>query len=69
MSDGLYEVFAKRNRKKKLKEYRINKHVRIMPYANGKKAIVHNDLEGTQIKLKKLTIARILKVLDECSTK
>ena len=57
MSDGLYEVFAKRNTKKAPKTVEINKHVHIKIFKD--KVFIINELSGDSIALKKTTVKKI----------
>ena len=57
MSDGLYEVFAKRNAKKTPKTIEINKHVHIKVFKD--KIFIMNELSGDCIALKKITVKKI----------
>lgn len=66
MSNGMYETFAERNRKPKVKWIKINKHVSYRVYANGKKLVLRNEKEGTSISLLKTTFDKLQKSI--CST-
>jgi len=68
MSDGMYEVFAKRNKKKlTVKKRRINKHVVIHIYSDGR-VLIRNSKQGATIALKLMTLENIVKKVQECST-
>lgn len=57
MSDGMYEVFAKQNRKKSPKTVEINKHVHIKIFKD--RVLIVNEKSGDMIGLKKTTLNKI----------
>lgn len=68
MSDGMYEVFAKRNKKKlTVKKRRINEHVAIHLYSDGR-ILIKNTKQGSEVALKLKTLDLIVKKVQECST-
>lgn len=63
MSDGLYEAFAKRNRKKLPKTIEVNKYVHAKEFKD--RVLIVNDKAGDQICLKKTTLKKLYELLQK----
>lgn len=61
MSDGMYEVFAKRNRQKEPKTIEVNKYVHVKIFKD--RILIVNEKAGDQICLKKTTFRKLNELL------